>query len=230
MMPVASVQDRAGLSGAPRAAGGGQGQPAVTRGAAGATSARSEAPDLIGEYLAAVEALTNADIERLETMGVPPEVASGLVTPYPPLGKVRADVRDSGTYQPNMDGTAFYVCPVASGDLPNLDVLDLAAWRPSEPEKVYLRADIATILGPDATLEAHLWQKPLLVAARPLDWLRNRCQGVAVLRWTPGLPLYLGSGPALWCRDETTAAKIHAAYQMHIPEISHFEEHHDAAA
>jgi len=95
--------------------------------------------DLTDEYVAAVNAITDADIEYLEGLGVPPEIASGLLPDYPVLGKVRIQTFDSDwSYQPAPDGEMYYVYPYASG----LCIEDVGQRIPTTlPPRAFLYSD-----------------------------------------------------------------------------------------
>lgn len=63
--------------------------------------------------------------------------------------------RSTGTYEPSEDGERVMVAPVWAGPAaePNCpmlhlsDLIDLAVWRPAEPQSLFLRVGIATVVG-----------------------------------------------------------------------------------
>lgn len=181
--------------------------------------------DLTDEYIAAVDAITDADIECLEDLGIPPEIASGLLPDYPVLGKARIETFDSDwSYQPVPDGDMHYLCPCANGlCIEDVDVIDLAAWRPSTGGKIWLRTGLGTVLNPSAQMTAYHAAEPLYIFSDVLNWLRGRCKGVVVLRWDKGLPFHLGTTVPLWCQTTAMASDMDKIFELDRPEILYSE-------
>jgi hypothetical protein len=83
-----------------------------------------------------------------------------------------------GCYVPSEGGPLAFITPVRiAGDL-----VDLAAWRPMQPNRWLLRTGSGWCLGEQAILGD--WQGALTLQATPLDWLRSGCEGVVVLDWS----------------------------------------------
>jgi hypothetical protein len=100
--------------------------------------------NLMAEYTAAVAALSDKHIESLEGLGIPAEIASGILPDYPMVGVVQAMTHYCGLCTPHESGGPYYVCPCIDGD----DITDIVAWRPGNPSKWWMRRGSAVLLNP----------------------------------------------------------------------------------
>ena len=104
-------------------------------------------------------------------------------------------------------------------------LIDLAAWRPSEPGTVRLRRGVVAALGawrldaPDFDTPMRLWSTPLAWAAADFD-------GVVVIDWATAAPQLLGR-PELVCETVALAeladkeiAKARRRLTPHRPKIN----------
>jgi hypothetical protein len=176
-----------------------------------------EAINLIAEYVAAVENMTAADLESLEANGCRPEIASGLLLDLPPIGKLRATIYRDGSWQPSDLGRPHYICAVLDGDL-----IDLIAWKPSNPSMTFSRTGVSSLLNPEAVFQAYLAREPVFVFTDTLEWLRGDCNGIVPLRFDAGLAFHLGDA-GLLCQTPELAHRIQATYGLGRPEITYLD-------
>lgn len=149
----------------------------------------------------AYSALTPGVLEELErAFGVAPEIASGLITEYPPVG-IQGDM---------------LLTPVAEGAEPDgtFAIHDLIAWRPDAPDQWRAWRGAGALLNPDAVHRAAYLDEILIVHATPLDWLRDRCRGVVVLDWSAHIPWHLGIARRILAADAAVERKLRAAWRI----------------
>lgn len=178
---------------------------------------------LIKEYAGAVVDFIESDIRDLERMGVRPEITTGLITDYVPVGIVAAETSHSGSWQPYESGRQLLVSPVVHGTVKNLEIYDIVAWDPSEPDRLWHRTGNGVVLNPDAVFTAALEQRwedeaaaigSLRIFENPLSWLRAGCKGVVILDWRRCIPLHLSNITDVRCETDDLARRLYDAYTI----------------
>jgi hypothetical protein len=169
------------------------------------------------EFCNSVAAMTAADFESLEALGAGREIVSGMFTEIPPVGTTKAQTFKDGSWQPSDHGKPHYVCSVIDGDL-----IDLIAWGPSDPSKMYHRTGIATMIGIDAIAKARWADEPVFAFSDPLEWLRGDCRGVVPVRFDTDLAIALGSVDIV-AQTPALARRIKSAFALPEPKISHMK-------
>lgn len=152
--------------------------------------------DLHGELAAAIDAVTPRHVARFNELGL--DVAArarvGLV------GVARIAERHGGIYDLSEAGVPALIFPVWDGPICDPEVafcypsplIDLAAWRPGEPEApVLTRCGIATLLGNAAVEGARMFHEPLRIFRAPIAWACAGGDGVGivVLDWSADIGL-----------------------------------------
>ena len=137
------------------------------------TSANLEA-----EMSAAASRVQQQHIDRLLALGVPGASLAELGASQPLFGISPALPEQSHFYQPS-DGPAHIVMPVMDMG----DMIDLIAWRSTNPARWFWRTGLGWALGTDWLLPR--WDdEPVRLFATPLDWLAGAGKGMCVLDWS----------------------------------------------
>jgi len=156
--------------------------------------------DLAREYLAAMRAITPADIGELVDAGVDPADACWHA------GVTRiAHMADTGLYEPDDEtGGLAFITPVRVDDdvtpeSPDPEIcvrrgaiVDLVAWDPRTPREWALRTGLADWLG--CAGPQFLDPKPVRVWRSILAWFRAGCRGVVPLNRDPAVVYRLVMG------------------------------------
>ena len=133
-----------------------------------------------------VQNLQPRHFDRLTALGVPcaESLATGL------MGVVSAEI-SGDLWQPMEGGKELLTVGVEQDG----GIVDIVAFRPSEPDCWYLRRGTAWALGED---HIHYmrggWSRAdstIFLAATPMDWLRGFMHGACVINWTPEAVLTL---------------------------------------
>jgi hypothetical protein len=112
----------------------------------------------------------------------------------------------------NLSGNALVV-PVAPIYTPIFfDPIDLVAFHPGEPERVYFRRGIGDVLGEDAIHRAVFTELPLIIRDDPLIWLQTGATDTVVLDWSAHIPFYLADVKRLLLATPRTAERVSAAF------------------
>ena len=134
--------------------------------------------NLLSELEAAAFAVRNAHLDRLQALGVTSQTIAKLGEIQPPFGVIKVDYLGGGLFQPGGD-VPHIVQPIYDAGI----LIDLVAWRTSDPRSWLWRTGAAWALNPDE-IKANSWtQEPLTLHATPLDWLRASAQGLCILNW-----------------------------------------------
>ncbi|WP_430429208.1 hypothetical protein [Parasphingorhabdus sp.] len=181
--------------------------------------------DLSREIELAVKAVQNRHLGRLQALGVDSATIARLGAIQPPFGVMDCEDIGGRIYQPGGE-KANIVQPVYDGGI----LIDIVAWRTTEPQKWLWRTGAAWALNMD-TIAANSWQdEPLVIDATPLDWLRGGATGLCILNWdAPEIRTLL--------RVQSISAEALIARQLrgilmkplYFPEISARSEHRNAA-
>lgn len=140
--------------------------------------------DLAADCARASSNIRQAHIDRLLALDVPPEALADLGTRQLPFGADCIGVDDSGRWWPDPEGTSAIVLPVVEHG----EVIDIVAFRSSQPARWWWRAGCASMLGQDL-LDRSVWPgDKLLVVGTPLAWIAAAGQACCILDW--GLPDY----------------------------------------
>lgn len=177
-------------------------------------------PNLSAEMVDASRSLSLLHLKRLEALGVPWSYVCDL-SGEGALGVLLAKEGEDETFYPHADGLPHLILPVVE----NGALVDLLAFRSSDPGRWFLRCGLGTALGLEGGLEPFAWLLPheaVPVHKTPLDWLKAGRVGLCVVDWsTPDLG-QLCSIPHLACSDDLLAAWLTAALTRptHLPKIS----------
>jgi hypothetical protein len=158
--------------------------------------AKMRSRDLIGEYLAAMRAMTLEDAKALEAQGIP---FRAIATVCPAPTRIRFTDATGNRYAPDPSGSPAYVFPVTVVDpeSPHLiedpqpeiavavgPIIDLVAISPGNPACWALRIGAAEVIGAVEPQYA-LFCDPVRVHCSVVGWLRAECQGVVILTQCP---------------------------------------------
>ncbi|MCB4861126.1 hypothetical protein K7W03_16160 [Sphingobium sp. PNB] len=134
--------------------------------------------DLEAEMAAAANSVRQAHIDRMIALGVPGASIAALGAMQPAFGISPAAVEPSYFYQP-VDGPTHVVMPVMDQG----EMIDLIAWRSSNPARWFWRTGLGWALGTDWLLPR--WDNgPVKLYATPLEWLAGAGEGICVLDWS----------------------------------------------
>jgi hypothetical protein len=128
--------------------------------------------DRAGSAHAALEGLLAVGVPRQSITLPPPSGIAGS------LGLTSVRVTVDGTFEFTNSGPPTVVIGVHG---PDLDLVDLVAWRPSNPARWRLRLGFADFLGEVHADYAALLYGPLRLFNSPLSWLRAGCDGAVLL-------------------------------------------------
>lgn len=173
--------------------------------------------DVHAEMHAAGLASNIMHFRHLRALGVPLKAVAELRQHHWGWGVVRAVDGEAGLYLPG-DGPLHLVLPVYEDG----HLIDLVAFRSSEPGNWKLRTGLGLALGLERGWEPHRWEPQVELSNTPLDWLRNGTRGLCVVDWdAPELDM-ISTFPRLVCTDASTAAHMRHALtrQWQLPEIS----------
>ena len=98
---------------------------------------------------------------------------------------------------------------------PNEPIVDIVAFKMSDPTRFWLRLGQGVILGLHSSRLATLKQEPILVHPHPLAWLRDDCQGCSILNWNADLISRL-DGFGVLVQDVATGKRLERAFHQHI--------------
>lgn len=130
-------------------------------------------------------------------------------------GEARICTYADGTYAPDDRGERAFIMPICqhydSLD-DDFDVDDLAAWRPAQPARIWLRCGYFPVLNWMAVEKARILCEPLYVHGTMLDWLRADCEGVVVLDWS-GAHFWLSGAPEIRVDTDWLAARLDRCFR-----------------
>ncbi|ODP37383.1 hypothetical protein [Sphingomonas turrisvirgatae] len=180
---------------------------------------------LEGEYFAAVGQVRQPHLDRIRALGVAPATIAELGERYPAFGIVSAAPERAGTYQPQEDGTAHVVQPVFDGGL-----VDLVAWRSSQPQRWWTRRGLGWMLNADRCLASRWDAGFLTLHATPLDWLRSGGEGGVILDWDAPDVVMLRAFATIACPDRSFMADLRNALvrSFRMPKLVGSEVRHAA--
>ena len=136
--------------------------------------------DIEREMAAAVGGVSLAHIRRLEALGVPLRSIATLGAELPPFGVSRVVWLPRGLYEPRPHGEPAVIVPVpaAERDLGSLGLVDLLAFRSSEPSLWAWRVGSGWCLG-----EWLLGDDELVVVQDPVRWLAHAGKALCIVNW-----------------------------------------------
>jgi hypothetical protein len=122
------------------------------------------------------------------------------------LGVARIAATKGGTYSPDPDGELALIVPAYEGDV----LVDLVAFKSSEPERWWLRTGNGWALGLEYVLDPYLWHgETAELHKTPLAWLQGGCTGLCVVDWTALVQIRgLADLPAVIIGDRELEARL----------------------
>ena len=125
------------------------------------------------EFAAAVLSIRQCHLKRLARVGV-----KGIdISRAGGVGVANISANGDGTYDRARHGMPAVIQPAREND----QIVDLVAFRTTEPERFWLRAGLAGVLVFDFALACVDLGRPLHVYQTPLSWLRAAGRGLCVL-------------------------------------------------
>jgi hypothetical protein len=97
---------------------------------------------------------------------------------------------DGDLYWPADHGQLALLVPVYTGSMPSFvtpvdedesELIDIVAFRMSEPHQWWRRTGLADYLNEHLIRSSVTWDRPLRVVETPVEWLKHYCQGVCPL-------------------------------------------------
>lgn len=184
--------------------------------------------DLQTELSAAAGRVEQRHLDHIRALGIAPATIARLGSNrLPAFGVVNAEIDRRGYYQP-CEGPAHIVMPVTEGG----DLVDLVAWRTTQPERWWLRFGTGWAIGADDLGEVDRWGGPApMVYGSPLDWLRADCRGSVILDWSRDVMVALQNHAAIDCANSALAATLRdaIAQTVRLPKIAVTKEIRHAA-
>lgn len=167
--------------------------------------------ELLAEMEAAAALVRQPHLERLRSLGVSYASLAALGRDEHTIGVGMALLRDDGLFEPSGAGESVVVQAVHDGldrELGDAGLIDLIAWRTSEPERWWWRWGTAWALGHELLVDDI--GEPLPVVTTPCDWLAAAGEAVCLLDWSASSPAWraLRHGPALTFNDEALRLRV----------------------
>ena len=163
------------------------------------------------EFETANGRLCSKHIEHLKGLGVPKLVRIGAP---PVVGLEYLDTADCERYWPQESGNPAYVVPIFDGGPQSLvlNIYDLVAFKPRQPDTWWLRKGHSALLGPDWPEWCRIHNEPLHLFSSPLEWLRGSGHGSCIVDWSACLRLLLSGTSALVCDSTALAKRVSSAF------------------
>ena len=134
--------------------------------------------DLHAEMGAAAARVRQEHLDRMLSLGVSGPAIATLGAVQIVFGISPATPEPSYFYQPG-DGPAHVIMPVQEEG----ELIDLVAWRSTNPARWLWRTGLGWALGTDYLLPR--WDDgPVHLYATPLDWLAAAGEGMCILDWS----------------------------------------------
>lgn len=173
--------------------------------------------DLAAEMRSAGLASRLVHFKYLVTLGVPLKPLARMRLSDWGWGVVHALDGEDGLYRPG-DGPLHVVLPVYDDGV----IIDLVAFRSSDPANWKLRTGIGLALGLERGWERHHWADDVELSITPLDWLRNCGEGICIVDWDAPEIYRLDTLPRITCPDARAASRLKLALTrpQHLPHIS----------
>jgi hypothetical protein len=140
------------------------------------------------------------------------------------MGVLKVSEGEEETFYPDPDGVPHLILPV----LEDGGLVDLLAFRSSNPARWLLRSGQGTALGLEHGLEQLSWLlegEAVHLHKTPLDWLRAGRVGVCIVDWSaPDLHRLCGI-PHIYCDDAALAQRLNTALTRpsYLPTITYKE-------
>lgn len=175
--------------------------------------------------------------EWLARHGVPPQMLYQAGNALVGVARIRLGESTTpdlpGIFEPHHNGHPAILVRVSEidrpifrddgGGLEPLDtIIDLLAWRPDQPDRLYMRTGEADNLNPEAIRRAWECDRVLVVHRNPLEWLRGNGAGTVVLNWLRP-PATLLNCRRIVCGDRYTLARLKLALAKPGPKIRLWE-------
>lgn len=163
-------------------------------------------PDLHKELAQAGTETTLLHFKHLVALGVPRATLAAQRLDSWGWGVVNAvDVGD-GLYNPG-NGPLHMLLPVWNAE----DLIDLVAFRSSNPADWRLRTGLGLALGLEGGWERHHWEDEVSLSLTPLDWLRDGADGLCIVDWDAPEIAMLASLPRIVCPTRESASQLRQA-------------------
>lgn len=134
--------------------------------------------DLLTELRQAAADVRQVHLDRLNVLGVSIGFLAD-VEPHP-FGVQHCEDLGRGLFQPSPGAAPLHVIvPV----LEDGELVDLCAFRTTNPGNWMLRAGNGWALGLARGLRHWTWREQVHLFDSPIDWLRGRGEGVCILDW-----------------------------------------------
>ena len=139
--------------------------------------------DLIGE----LECTTQQTAAKrwFQGEGVPRPMLTTCLGIDGMFGVSRVRTYQDGSYEPAEDGVGAIIIGVIEYD----ELVDLLAFRTTDPSRWWLRLGLAVYLGEEKVDYAAFMGTSLRLFSTPLSWLRAGCTGSVILDWRFGRSL-----------------------------------------
>ncbi len=173
--------------------------------------------DLHAELRASCKAVRRSHLRQLTALNVSWPTIGELGRRHYGFGVARAAPVGDGLYEPG-EGELHLLLPVFEDG----ELIDLCAFRSSDPLNWVLRTGLGWALGLEDGMEPLSWQESVGLAVSPLEWLRDGATGVCVLDWDAPEVRYLSDLPHLVCSSDELATQLRAALArpVRFPSIS----------
>lgn len=176
--------------------------------------------DLTHEMRLACEAFHSLHLNRLRALGVSWETIANIGREFYGVGVINAVEHPSepGLYCLDPAGAPHVVLPVIDRG----ELIDLVAFRSSQPDSWLLRTGLGWCLGLHRGVEAHTWGDPVRLCVSPLEWLQGGASGLCLLDWDAPEVHELTGVPHLVCSTAEQAALLRKAIArpVRFPNIS----------
>ena len=134
--------------------------------------------DLENEMTTAAGRVQQDHLNRMMALGVPGAAIATVGAHQIAFGIALVSPEPSYFYQPG-DGTLHVIMPVMEAG----ELIDLIAWRSSNPARWFWRTGLGWALGADY-LSPRWDDDPVRLFATPLDWLAGAGKGICILDWS----------------------------------------------
>lgn len=135
--------------------------------------------DLLAELRSAVARVRQPHLDRLVALGIAPTTIAAMGMSCIPFGICKITELPGGLYEPSPgEGCDWLI----QGVYEEGAIVDLLAWRTSEPTDWRWRLGNGWALNADALLPS-FDNPPLVVHDTLLDWWRSDCDGLVILNW-----------------------------------------------
>jgi len=164
---------------------------------------------LEAELASAAAAVAQPHLDRLRALGVSPDTVARINLAYPAFGIMEGEIDRHGDFVPG-PGVAHIVQPVVE----RKQIIDLVAWRSSNPQRWGMRTGLGWLLNADTCFATRWDGQQLQLHASPLAWLKADAVGGVILDWDAPDISWLRGFERIRCGDAMLGATLsRALYQ-----------------